>query len=98
MLDKRAWIFAGILVLLAAGSYGVWLRRTRAVYSARSLSAARQPANTVSQRKSLHVEGCKGDFIVSPGELVEPRVVPGASADQFRALYGEESSRTKDGA
>jgi len=94
MLDKRAWIITGIIVLVAVGAYAVWLHRAHAYYNARSLSAAQHHGNAAPKTKTLHVEGCKEDFIVSPGEIVEPRIAPGASIDQFRTLYGEESKET----
>jgi hypothetical protein len=95
MLDFRAWIIAGLVLLSAAGAYVIWITRPRAGYAARSLSAARPPSNLASQpvTKSLHVEGCKDDFLVNPGELVEPRVVPGSTLDQFRNIYGKESDK-----
>jgi len=93
MLDYRAWIIAGLILLTVVGAYVIWITRPRAGYHARSLSAANKPANRGTQRttKSLHVDGCNEDFIVNPGELVEPRVVPGASLDQFRSIYGPEA-------
>jgi hypothetical protein len=91
MLDKRAWIITGFLVLVAAGCYATWLHRARAYYNARSLSAARRHTDAAPKTKTLHVEGCREDFIISPGEIVEPRIAPGATIDQFRSLYGEES-------
>ena len=94
MLDRRAWIVTCLIVLLAAGAYLLWLTRTRAVQNSRSLSSAPHPANTAQgNTKSLHVEGCKDDFIVQSGELVEPRVAPGASLEQFRSVYGPESKK-----
>jgi len=99
MLDFRAWIIAGVLVLAAAGAYILWLTRAHVQYTARSLSSAPHAANQAAKpaTKSLHVEGCKEDFIVSPGEIVEPRVVPGASIDQFRAVYGPETKQPQVG-
>lgn len=99
MLDFRAWIIAGVLALAAAGAYVIWLTRAHVQYTARSLSAAPHAANTPAKpaTKSLHVDGCKEDFIVSPGEIVEPRVVPGSSIDQFRAVYGPESKQPQPG-
>lgn len=97
MLDYRAWIIAGLILLSAAGAYVIWITRPRAVYTARSLSASGHPSDAGPKTQSLHVEGCKEDFIVSPGELVEPRVVPGSSLDQFRSVYGQQSKRQKDG-
>jgi hypothetical protein len=93
MLDYRAWIVACVLLLSAAGAYLVWIYRPKATYNARSLSSGAHPADSSSKpaTKSLHVEGCKEDFLVSPGELVEPTVAPGASLDQFRSAYGKES-------
>jgi len=97
MLDYRAWIIAGLILLAALGGYILWVTRPRAQYNARSLSAAGHPANQGDKpvTKSLHVEGCNDDFIVSPGEIVEPRVVPGASLDQFRSVYGKETHDKK---
>jgi hypothetical protein len=99
MLDFRAWIIAGLILLSAAGAYVIWITRPRAVYTARSLSASGRPANSPSQpvTKSLHVEGCQEDFIVSPGELIEPTVVPGAPLEQFRNTYGTETKRQAPG-
>jgi hypothetical protein len=100
MLDRRAWLISGLLILIATGVYLLWLYRPKATYNARSLSASHGPANTPSKpaTKSLHVEGCKEDFIVSPGELIEPQVIPGASLDQARKMYGPESKRDSAGA
>jgi hypothetical protein len=95
MAEHRAqlisWIVAAVLVLLALGAYVVWTTRPRAQYSARSLTAA--PSKAVT--KSLHVEGCDRDFIVQPGELVEPRAVPGAPVGAFRDIYGKEAARDR---
>jgi hypothetical protein len=95
MLDRRAWIISSLLVLLAAGAYVLWITRPRAKYEARSLTAAGQPARQASTiaTKSLHVEGCNKDFIVKPGELVEPRAIPGTPPEQLRSLYGKETKR-----
>jgi hypothetical protein len=95
MLDFRAWIIAGVILLSAAGAYVVWITRPRAMLTGRSLTAAQRSANSLSPSatRALHVEGCNDDFIVKPGELVEPRVVPGSSLDQFRSVYGQETTR-----
>jgi hypothetical protein len=85
------WIVAAVIALSALGAYVVWTTRPRAQYSARSLTAA--PAKAVT--KSLHVEGCDKDFIVQPGELVEPRAIPGAPVEQFRDIYGKEAARDR---
>ena len=99
MLDYRAWIVACVLLISAAGAYLLWIYRPKATYNARSLSAGAHPADSSSKppTKSLHVEGCNDDFIVSPGELVEPTVVPGASIEQFRNAYGKESRGKEPG-
>jgi hypothetical protein len=97
MLDRRAWIIACLIVLIAAVAYIVWLYRPKATYNARSLSASHQPAASKSQAKSLHVDGCQEDFIVSPGELIQPQIVPGASLDQARSQYGPEAKHDKSG-
>jgi len=99
MLDFRAWIIAGVLILAVAGAYIVWLTRAHVQYTARSLSSAPHPAAEPAKpaTNSLHVDGCKEDFIVSPGEIVEPRVVPGAPIDQFRQVYGRESKPAQPG-
>jgi hypothetical protein len=98
MLDRRAWLISGLIVLIATAAYILWLYRPKATYNARSLSASHNPANTPSRpTKTLHVEGCREDFIVSPGELIEPQVVPGVSLDQARSQYGPESKHDKSG-
>src|SRR5580658_1530360 len=95
MLDRRAWIIASLIVLLGAGAYVLWITRPRAKYQARSLSAAHRPPNQNPNigTRTLHVEGCAKDFIVNTGELVEPRVVPGAPLERFRNIYGKEAKR-----
>jgi hypothetical protein len=100
MLDYRAWIVACVILLSTAGAYLLWIYRPKATYNVRSLSAGGHPSDTASRpvTKSLHVEGCREDFIVSPGELVEPTVVPGASLDSFRGVYGKETKRDPQGA
>jgi hypothetical protein len=99
MLDYRAWIVACVLLLSAAGAYLLWIYRPKATYNARSLSAGAHPSDTATKpvTKSLHVDGCRQDFIVSPGELVEPTVVPGAPIEQFRKAYGKESDGNDPG-
>lgn len=95
MLDYRAWIAAALLLLAGAGAYVYWLYRPKATYTARSLTAPH------SNTKPLHVDGCQEDFITSPGELVEPLVIPGAPLDQFTKAYGEPTEHaaehTRDG-
>ena len=100
MLDRRAWIISCLIVLIAAAAYIVWIYRPKATYNARSLSAGAHPSDTATKpvTKSLHVDGCRQDFIVSPGELVEPTVVPGALLDSFRDVYGKETKRDPQGA
>jgi hypothetical protein len=100
MLDYRAWIVACVILLSAAGAYLLWIYRPKATYNARSLSAGAHPSDTATKpvTKSLHVDGCRQDFIVSPGELVEPTVVPGASLDSFHDVYGKETKRDPQGA
>jgi hypothetical protein len=93
MLDYRAWIVAGAILLSAAGAYLLWIYRPKATYNARSLTAGARHADAPAT-KSMHVEGCKDDFIVSPGELIEPVVVPGTPLEAMRSVYGQES---KDG-
>jgi hypothetical protein len=86
-----AWIIAGAIVLLIAVAYVIWVNRPRAGYNTRSLSASHSnPAKSAPVTKSLHVDGCHEDFIVNPGELVEPRLAPGAPIEQFRSIYGDE--------
>src|SRR5271154_2555003 len=99
MLDYRAWIVACVILLSAAGAYLLWIYRPKATYNARSLSAGAHPSDAASKpaTKSLHVEGCREDFIISPGELVEPTVVPGASIAQWNSTYGKPASHQKDG-
>ena len=95
MLDYRAWIVAGAILLSAAGAYLLWIYRPKATYSARSLTSGARHADAPAT-KSMHVQGCKEDFLVSPGELIEPVVVPGTPLEQMRSVYGQES-KSKDG-
>jgi hypothetical protein len=97
MLDHRAWIVACLIVLSAAGAYVVWTKRPRAGYHARSLTAPGNPAGAGIVTRTLHIDGCEKGFIVKPGELVEPRTVPGAPIDQVRSIYGKETKRNKNG-
>lgn len=98
MLDYRAWVAALILLAAGAGGYFVWIHRTRAEYHARSLSASNRPPGSGPEKtRTLHVEGCEKDFVVKIGELVEPRVVPGAPLTAFEEIYGKPSKRGKPG-
>ena len=99
MLDWRALLIAALLVASAIGAYVAWSVRTRSLYAVRSLSAApSRPAGSAQPlTHSLHVDGCEDDFIVKVGELVEPRLVPGASLEQARLIYGPETKRDKSG-
>ncbi len=102
MLDFRAWLFAGLILLAAATSYIVWIRRPHAVTNARSLSAGQPHPSTNNlagnsrTTQNLHVEGCQEDFITTPGELIEPLAVPNpdpaAYLAQLRNTYGPENS------
>ena len=89
-LDFRAWMIAGAILLLIAVAYVVWINRPRAGYTGRSLSASANHSESKPVTKSLHIDGCHEDFIVNPGELVEPRLAPGAPIDQFLSIYGQE--------
>lgn len=93
MVDRRAWIVTVLILLSMAGAYVLWFTRPRAGYNARSLSASGHPASSPQQPATvnLHVEGCREDFLVKPGEIVEPRVVPGAPLEQFVNVYGPET-------
>ena len=93
MLDYRAWIIAGVILAAGLGAYVVWMTRPRVHASVRSLSAG--PSTKTSKTKSLHVDGCVEDFIVQPGELVEPMVVPGATLEQVRETYGQDLDDSK---
>jgi hypothetical protein len=96
-MDRKAIIAAVAVVgLVLTGAIG-WEARTRTTAASRSLTAAppRPAAAAQPQVHSLHVEGCKEDFLVQVGELVEPRVTPGASLPQFRQVYGPETRREK---
>ena len=95
MLDWRAFLVSVLLVAFAAWSYLVWSDRVRFIHADRSLTAPPPTANQTTKPKThnLHVEGCNEDFIVKVGELVEPRVIPGASLAQFRSVYGQETRR-----
>ena len=99
MLDYRAWIVAGAILLSVAGAYLLWIYRPKATYNARSLTAGARHAESSAQpaTKSMHVEGCREDFIVSPGELIEPAVVPGTPLEAMRSVYGKENRRDKQG-
>ena len=98
MLDFRAWVIAGVILLAAAGSYVIWINRPKVAQTGRSLSSAGQHGASSNKPKtiSLHVDGCSDDFIVKPGELVEPKAVPGAPMDEFERLYGNPT-KIEDG-
>jgi hypothetical protein len=94
----RAWIAAVVLLLAIAGGCLVWVHRTRAGYHARSLSASNRPPEAQKDKtRTLHVDGCDKDFLVKIGELVEPRVIPGAPLAAFEQIYDTPSKRSKTG-
>ncbi len=99
MLSLRVWIITALIVLATVGAYVVWATRARVNYTSRSLSAAPTPTHTAAKLAThpLHIAGCNDDFIVKVGELVEPRVVPGAPLEDFRRVYGKETYRDKLG-
>ncbi len=99
MLSLRVWIITALIVLAAIGAYVVWATRARVNYTSRSLSAAPPATHTAANSAThpLHIDGCNDDFIVKTGELVEPRVVPGAPIEDFRRTYGKETHRDKSG-
>jgi len=95
MLDYRAWIAAGLILVACGGAYLVYLHRTRAQYTARSLTAPSQP--TSQSPETLRVEGCDKAFLVKRGELIEPRVAPGSTVQQFESIYGKDTKRGRPG-
>ncbi len=99
MLDYRAWIAAGLILVSAGGAYLFWLHRTRAMYAARSLTGPARRPDTPNQplTDTLHIEGCEKNYIVKHGEVVEPRAVPGSPLDRFRNVYGKETKREDRG-
>jgi hypothetical protein len=96
MIDRRAWIITGIIFLLLGVAVFIWVTRARTKFEGRSLSAA-APQPKKPETKKLHVDGCELDFLVKPTQFVEPRIAPGATPEQFRAIYGKESRFDKPG-
>ncbi|WP_263357199.1 hypothetical protein [Acidicapsa ligni] len=100
MTKPLPWIIAILLFVLAGGAYLIWWARPRAVLHGQLHSANEKPSHSNAppqNLKPLHVAGCDRDFLVRPGEILEPRVLPGSSIEQFRAVYGKESERDKNG-
>jgi hypothetical protein len=99
MVQTRAWIAVFVILLLGVGGYVIWLNLPHTAVANKNLNVVgRRPAQPdSSKKKSLHVEGCNEDFSVAIGEIVEPRVVPGSSIEQFRSIYGKETTRDKLG-
>jgi hypothetical protein len=96
MIDRRAWIITGIIFLMIGVAVFIWVTRTRTKFEGRSLSAA-APQPRKPETKKLHVDGCELDFLIKPTQYVEPRIAPGATPEQFRAIYGKESRLEKPG-
>jgi hypothetical protein len=98
MVQTRAWIAVFVIFFLGAGAYVIWLNLPHTAVANKNLNVVgRRPAQAAAKKKSLHVEGCNDDFSVAIGEIVEPRVVPGSTAEQFRSIYGKETTRDKLG-
>lgn len=98
MTSFRALIFAVLVALASVAGYIVWANLQHAPVKSKELvivGSANKP--DPHAKKQLHVSGCVDDFTVAVGELVEPRVVPGSTLDQFRVLYGKETKLTRDG-
>lgn len=96
----RAVAIAVLLIAAVLGGYLYWLRRARAHYEARSLSAAPVHHGYQLQTRTLHVEGCAKDFTVKVGELVEPQITPAlarSSLAQSAAIYGPPTKRVRNG-
>jgi hypothetical protein len=99
MTKSLSWILAILFFVLGGTAYLIWRTRPRAVIAPLK-NAAEKPAHSNNQPQNLHplhVDGCNRDFMVRPGEVLEPRVLPGATPEQFRAVYGKESTHDKNG-
>ena len=96
-MDRKALIASVTVVACLLAAALVWQARIQTNGASRSLTAAppqlAQAAKPVT--RALHVDGCSQDFVVKVGELVEPRVTPGASLAQLRAVYGPEKKVVK---
>ncbi len=92
-MDRKALIASVTVVACLLAAALVWQARIETNGASRSLTAAPpQPAQAARpETHPLHVDGCSQDFVVKVGELIEPRVTPGASLTQLRAIYGPEA-------
>jgi len=99
MPDIRSVVIALVLLALAAGAWFLFITKPKATYSVKQDKAAHDAAASalLAGTTTLHVEGCTADFPIRPGERLEPRVLPGASRDQFRNIYGKETTLDKSG-
>lgn len=97
-MTKQAGIVIVILVLAcAAGGVAVWMKSQNqtslpvVTNTTHTSIAAPKPASLSQSAPSIHIEGCQAYIQPPLGEKMEPRLMPGASIDDFRRIYGHES-------
>lgn len=101
-MSKQFWIVVGIILLVcvAAGSFD-WLWRLH--HSAARLSSNTNIPNVMPQQaihtvsaSIVHIEGCATFIQPPPSEKLEPRILPGASIENIRQVYGRESKYVEE--
>lgn len=98
-MSKQTWIVIALILLdCAAVSWFAWLRphhRPAVTQPLTIIVSSVLPKQFVQSQPvpSAHIEGCAEYIQPSSGEKLEPRVLPGASIEAIRSIYGKESKR-----
>ncbi len=98
-MSKKVGLGA-LLVFLAASSVAGWIGWKRfESYSTRSRlpesdssKATREQSFSKPAAPSIHIDGCKSYLAPPNDEKLEPRVLPGASIEDLRRVYGPETN------
>jgi hypothetical protein len=59
-------------------------------------AASSAQSDKAAPASRVHIEGCAGYVQPPYGEMLEPRVLPGAPIEEFRQTYGKESKHVEE--
>jgi len=99
-MSPKAWVVTSVVLLMACSAIGwfIWSgspRHSAALPSQNAMVAAASSAQSdkAAPASRVHIEGCAGYVQPPYGEMLEPRVLPGAPIEEFRQTYGKETPR-----
>jgi hypothetical protein len=102
-MHRKAWIVAILLFLLVSPSAVWYATMNLHRRSGESPRPAAIPGSALSKETKLdsqvagtHIEGCEAFILPGPGEPLEPRLLPEASIEDLRHLYGQETKHVDE--